>query len=93
MIGWRSALPRFENRPKPVDDVAEHVGGDFRIIGRGVRRRFIPFKPCRHDRPRQHGLSVGDAAQCCGIKTAERMKRVALDLTAPDGLVQESQVE
>jgi hypothetical protein len=54
---------------------------------------LVPFEPCSSNRAGKNGLAERDATQRCGIKTTERVKRIAFDRRAFDRFVQERKVE
>src|SRR6185437_13990167 len=80
----------------PLELVAhgtEEICGALGGAGGGMRRGGVPLVAGREGGAHQHRLPEGNPAQGGGVETRERMKGVALDLSARDRRVQEIQIE
>ena len=78
LAGVTLLLPSPEFLPA-VNYSAEQIGGFLRIVGRAVGFPIVERYSGGAARSGEHGLSVGKAGECRGIKAGEGVKGVALD--------------
>src|SRR5690606_32437672 len=76
-----------------IDDAAEQVSGLLGVVTSRVRLAAIEVDTRRRAGFGEHGLAVGEPGQCRGIKTGERVKRIALHVQPRYSGVEEAQVK
>src|SRR5690606_36424377 len=76
-----------------VDDAAEQLGGTLCVIQGRVGLALVEPNAGHFAGARQHRLAKGQAGQRYRVETGERVERVALDVTARGGGLDEIVVE
>src|SRR5690349_8948631 len=76
-----------------IDDAAEQLSGLLGVVTGRVSLAAIEIDVRCLASLGQHGLTVGQASERCGIETGERMERIALHVQTRNRCIEEAQVE
>lgn len=91
-VGATGGQPATQILPA-VDDAAEQLGRALGVISGRMGLRGVPGQIGRSQCATEHRLTIDQTRQGCRIEGTECMKRVSLVTGAPDGGVDETQVE